>query len=648
MKKHSLSNKVRNSILLAILLQSVLFGIGLAVSGTFTSTVSRPYRVMESQNAEKNSLMSGNLNNTLRIVNNMETEIGRLDDQNAIQERLVDNLNHLMSVSRVFYMDLDDRTGYLYRDGESAIYSTDYGDISCEVGRPAPGTNIALSSQWIPQFEDKYWEMAEQYWEEGAAERQWTYIDGTMRYVIIQKTENHRRIMGAEVGGDMMGTYMGLDSPPYKGMNMLLLSEDQVLYSPNKDFEGLPYEMKDGRIRVNVDGHIYDGVREVLQIYGHMEEGTVYVGTVCEHSELSSLSRDTVQMVLLVYIVCMAIAIVFSYVVINQVLKPLRKLREDIAGQRPEDVFFEPTGLMEIDDIHRALNDMTHKLEQSHSRYAFAMEATGELVGSFEYDKMGRYVKLSFALRQLLDIPESMVGEDNTILYEDWTGILSRMQPVEELGDGYWFEDSHHVTRAVTIRQQEEENSVFGMVVDKTDAFREIMRLRDLSQHDQLTGLYNAAYLKIKGQQYLDENRPKVNGLIFCDLDNLKYINDTYGHSTGDHYLQMMAGFLKDISRGERCIPVRISGDEFAVLFYGYGDRREIEKIVRDGYENRPFMELPDGIKCRINASVGLAYAQREKEDIADLLKRADQAMYYVKRHQKNGIAIYGKPDGIE
>ncbi len=648
MKIHSLSNKVRNSILMAILFQSVLFGIGLAVSGTFTSTVSRPYRVMESQNAEKNSLMSGNLNNTLRIVNNMATEIGRLDDQKAIQERLVDNLNHLMSVSRVFYMDLDERTGYIYRDGESAIYSTDYGDISCELGRPAPGTNIALSSQWVPQFADHYWNDAEQYWVDRPAERQWIYDGGTMRYVIAQGSGGHRRIMGAEVGGDMLDTYMNLDSPPYKGMNVLLLSEDRVLYSPNKDLEGLTYEMKDGRIRMYVGGRLHDGVREMLQIYGHMEAGTVYVGTICDHSELSGLSRDTVQIVALVYIVSMVIAVVFSYVVIEQVLKPFRKLRENIAGQRPEDVFFEPTGLLEIDDIHRALNDMTHRLEQSHNRYAFAMEATGELVGSFEHDKMGRRVKLSFALRQLLDIPESLVDEDNTMLYEDWTGVLNRMQPVEELEDGYWFEDANHVTRAVTIRRQEEENSVFGMVVDKTDAYREIMRLRDLSQHDQLTGLYNAAYLKSRGQQRLDENRLKVNGLIFCDLDNLKYINDTYGHSTGDHYLQMMAVLLRDMSNGERCIPVRISGDEFALFFYGYEDRKEIEKIVRDGYENRPFMELPDGIKCRINASVGLAFAQREQEDIGELLKRADQAMYYVKRHQKNGIAIYGKPEGIE
>ncbi len=55
MKKYLLSNRVRNAILLAILLQSVIFGIGLVVTGTFSGTANRPYKVMESQVSEKNS-----------------------------------------------------------------------------------------------------------------------------------------------------------------------------------------------------------------------------------------------------------------------------------------------------------------------------------------------------------------------------------------------------------------------------------------------------------------------------------------------------------------------------------------------------------------------------------------------------------------
>ena len=109
---------------------------------------------------------------------------------------------------------------------------------------------------------------------------------------------------------------------------------------------------------------------------------------------------------------------------------------------------------------------------------------------------------------------------------------------------------------------------MFGIVMDKTDAYMEILRLRNISQHDQLTGLYNASYLKKEGQKILDGNRSRVNALVFCDLDNR-----------------------------------------------------------------------------RINASIGLAFAQRESESMEDLINRADRAMYRVKRTEKNGIAIYDKSD---
>ena len=88
MKKYLLSNRVRNAILLAILLQSVIFGIGLLVTGTFSGTVNRPYKVMESQVSEKNSLLSGYMNNVLLLSNTMEKELGRMSDKEEIQNRL--------------------------------------------------------------------------------------------------------------------------------------------------------------------------------------------------------------------------------------------------------------------------------------------------------------------------------------------------------------------------------------------------------------------------------------------------------------------------------------------------------------------------------------------------------------------------------
>ncbi len=71
-----------------------------------------------------------------------------------------------------------------------------------------------------------------------------------------------------------------------------------------------------------------------------------------------------------------------------------------------------------------------------------------------------------------------------------------------------------------------------------------------------------------------------------------------------------MADLLLDMAKGERCIAVRLSGDEFVLFFYGYDDRKTIENKIREKYDQRPSLILPDGTSRRINASIGLAFAR--------------------------------------
>ena len=649
MKKRLLSNRVRNAILMAILLQSVIFGIGLMVTGTFSGTANRPYKVMESQVAEKDALISGYMNNSLLIANTMEKELAKIKDDRKIHDRLIDNLNHASSVDGVFYLDLDKKEAVIYRDGEPQIFSSAYGDIYCVVGSSKSEYPIALSKDWSPKLTPEEWAKAELFWTDrtkgGGGE--WFFDDNRLYYVISQEVYGSRRMMGFQISGEVLDSYLSLDNPPYKGMEVLLMTDKTILYSRDKAFIGTDYDYRgDGsRISLTYNGASYDGVRSVLQVYGHMEGGSVYVGAVCYHSELAELSRSTIVMVAGVYLLSIVIAIIFSYIAIWMVLKPIKKLHEDITCQNPEEVHFRESGIEEIDRIHQALNDMAAKLEQSYSRYSFTLESAGEKVGSFEYQEGGSRVKLSSSILQLLDIGADRMGADGCLDYDVWEDILGGLDRVMELEDGFSYTDRMCNTRAVSIRQRHEEHGVFGIVMDKTDAYMEILRLRNISQHDQLTGLYNASYLKKEGQKILDGNRSRVNALVFCDLDNLKFVNDNYGHEMGDHYLKAMADLLTDIAFGEQCMAVRLSGDEFVLFFYGYSERKTIEDKVRSGYEGRSSIQLPDGTSRRINASIGLAFAQRESESMEDLINRADRAMYRVKRTEKNGIAIYDKTD---
>lgn len=649
MKKYLLSDRLRNTILLAILLQSVIFGIGLMVTGTFSGTANRPYKVMESQVAEKNSVISGYMNNTLMIANSMEKELSRMTDEQEIHDRLIDNLNHA-TADGVFYLDLDKKEAVVFQDGEPLVYSSAYGDINCVVGRSKSRHSIALFKDWKPKIEEDIWDSAGIFWDERSSAGTWYLLDNNLDYILCQEVSGNRRILGFRLSSEMLDSYLKLDNPPYKGMKALILSDDKVLFGRDREIEGLDYTVgrKDGYISLNYKDTAYDGVRQVLQAYGYMDSGSLYLGAVCYHSELAALSYSTVLMVVGVYLLSIIIAILFSYIAICLVLMPIQKLQQDIACQTPELIHFEESGVVEIDRIHQALNDMADKLEQSYSRYSFAMESAGENVGSFEYQEQGGMVKLSPSIRRLLEIPMDMMERDGVMEYGRWEHMLSQLNRIEELVDGYSFTDRNGNTRAVSIRMRREEHGVFGMVIDKTDAYKEILRLRNISQHDQLTGLYNGAYLKKEGQRLLDENVNMVNGLVFCDLDNLKYINDTYGHKTGDQYLKAMAGLLSDIASGEQCIAVRLAGDEFVLFFYGYSDRGAIKDKLVSGYEARGELLLPDGTSRRINMSMGLAFARGSSERLDDLLNRADKAMYEVKHTHKNGIAVYGEADETE
>ena len=508
MKKRLLSNRVRNAILMAILLQSVIFGIGLMVTGTFSGTANRPYKVMESQVAEKDALISGYMNNSLLIANTMEKELAKIKDDRKIHDRLIDNLNHASSVDGVFYLDLDKKEAVIYRDGEPQIFSSAYGDIYCVVGSSKSEYPIALSKDWSPKLTPDEWAKAELFWTDRTKGGKWFFDDNRLYYVISQEVYGSRRMMGFQISGEVLDSYLSLDNPPYKGMEVLLMTDETILYSRDKAFIGTDYDYRgDGsRISLTYNGASYDGVRSVLQVYGHMEGGSVYVGAVCYHSELAELSRSTIVMVAGVYLLSIVIAIIFSYIAIWMVLKPIKKLHEDITCQNPEEVHFRESGIEEIDRIHQALNDMAAKLEQSYSRYSFTLESAGEKVGSFEYQEGGSRVKLSSSILQLLDIGADRMGTDGCLDYDVWEDILGGLDRVMELEDGFSYTDRMCNTRAVSIRQRHEEHGVFGIVMDKTDAYMEILRLRNISQHDQLTGLYNASYLKKEGQKILDGN----------------------------------------------------------------------------------------------------------------------------------------------
>lgn len=171
-------------------------------------------------------------------------------------------------------------------------------------------------------------------------------------------------------------------------------------------------------------------------------------------------------------------------------------------------------------------------------------------------------------------------------------------------------------------------------------------RLQHLSDRDYLTGLYN----RRKFEEFLSYEIKRSTrhqhkfSVLMIDLDNFKYVNDTYGHATGDIVLKEVTEIFASNLRNADIL-ARIGGDEFAVILpeTPYSEGYSVVEKLRSSLENSPISLMYDQIK--LTASFGIAEYPEQGENIESLLTGSDLAMYKAKRSGKNTIARADQTD---
>jgi diguanylate cyclase (GGDEF)-like protein/PAS domain S-box-containing protein len=163
-----------------------------------------------------------------------------------------------------------------------------------------------------------------------------------------------------------------------------------------------------------------------------------------------------------------------------------------------------------------------------------------------------------------------------------------------------------------------------------------------LAERDALTGLFNRRRFEDELGRFLkDSDRHRRQGaLLFFDLDEFKYINDTFGHRAGDSVLIRVAGEVGALTRKNEIFS-RLGGDEFGVLMpdASEGDAIHLaERIVR-AVSQIPFRL--EGQNLRLTTSLGIAHYPRNASDAEELVAHADAAMYQAKEAGKNAWAVY-------
>ena len=179
-----------------------------------------------------------------------------------------------------------------------------------------------------------------------------------------------------------------------------------------------------------------------------------------------------------------------------------------------------------------------------------------------------------------------------------------------------------------------------AQIEDVTERKRTLDELQHLADHDPLTGLLNRRRLEKELAQAvaLTERYGHRACLVLLDLDNFKATNDSLGHGVGDELLKNIAEVLRSRVRRSDLV-ARLGGDEFAILLPQAN--REHARRAAEGIAKaiRERIHITDGHELRTTASFGVAAI--EPGDVPDrVLLRADQALYHVKEHGRDGVAV--------
>jgi len=181
-----------------------------------------------------------------------------------------------------------------------------------------------------------------------------------------------------------------------------------------------------------------------------------------------------------------------------------------------------------------------------------------------------------------------------------------------------------------------------GAVASVLGNIYQLTRSQDLAMRDDLTKAFNRRFF----ESYLDEEieRSRRYGslfsIIFLDLDDLKMVNNFYGHLTGSRTLQEVAKRILNAVRGIDKV-VRFGGDEFCIILPQTDQDQAVAVAnrVRKAFVSATFTLEPN-IDISITASFGIATYPVHAVTKEDLIRQADQAMYRVKSTTKNAVGL--------
>lgn len=404
-----------------------------------------------------------------------------------------------------------------------------------------------------------------------------------------------------------------------------------------EDVSSLGLELN--RIKSGADGFVdmIDGencycVFDVMEDYtlGFItSEAAMYQGVV---QDMTMLGIDAAAVVV---ILVLAMIWYLNRNVIRNVHKINRELSLITDGK--QEYKMEMDANVEFSELSHHISEMVDGLVASKNNISYILNRTNMRIGVYEYHREHKKVRFTGYVSEILELDpwqiEQLTGDYH--LLQDRLAEL-RKNPVPNEPNVYLCGSKRQIY--LKLDEVERGANVFGLIADVTREITTRRRIESERDADPLTELLNRrGFTDRLSTLFMEPQELGYGALIMVDSDDLKKINDQFGHAAGDRYLQATARLLRDFGTREN-VTGRLGGDEFICLLYGYDnetdlahDLTELEKLQNGG-----FLTLETGDVVSIRFSMGYSPIFGNG-DYHALLREADENMYENKRTRKAG-----------
>lgn len=363
--------------------------------------------------------------------------------------------------------------------------------------------------------------------------------------------------------------------------------------------------------------------------------GTNYIGRVVLSRQMyERVLRSTVIsgvcLIIIAMILSYAVTRYMSRYVVERIHDVNRRLHSIAQGNLDE--LIDIRSSKEFSELSSYINRMKKSLLDNNKKMSYVLRKTNMYIGVYEYNAQMQRVRITEYVPQILALDEDeakrLAADSGT--FRNFIDNLRR-NPVPE--ESNIFEVGNQYVKLEEICENGE---IFGVVIDVTDEITKRKQIEVERDIDLLTGLYNRRGLEMKLNGLFAE--PETLGhsaVVMIDADNLKVINDTYGHEKGDIYLRKVAEQISS-RKTHGSVVARLGGDEFVLFLYGYESEKELIAAIYalETMQESSTAAIGDNVSVPLRFSMGYSLT-KEGTDYQNLLKEADEKMYENKRERK-------------